>query len=264
MNSRIPPFPGAARSAGFSIFTECLLALFLSAILINVPGCSSIEVAVQYESDVMNRTFPEQERTGLLVNDENSNTDNATDTDQARETSPSRERIRVVVMPIQVHGEKWGGQFSDAIALHLMKTGRFDVLERSYLERVLREQHLQQTGLIDPDTGAKIGRILGARFIIVGEAIPLRYQDTAGNYHDNMVDTCTIKIIDVESAAHYAIIRKEPGIAWDWPYRFMWVLPLTMIWDREDILIDSSQYDEIASQVVTKFVNTLQYGAPGL
>jgi hypothetical protein len=166
-------------------------------------------------------------------------------------------------MPIEVRGEQWGGQFSDAIALHLMKTRRFDVLERSYLERVLREQSLHQTGLIDPSTGAKIGKILGARFIVTGEAIPLKYQDTIGNYHDNMIDTCTIKIIDVETASHYAIIRKEPGIAWDWTYRLMWAVPLTMIWDREDLLIDSTKYDEIAQQVVTRFVNTLQYGAPG-
>ncbi|MCB1139885.1 MAG: hypothetical protein KDK23_14080 [Leptospiraceae bacterium] len=255
--------PGSSGPAGFSILSRGMRAFFVSAGLLFFVGCSSIDVAVQYQSDVMDRTFPNQERTGLLVTEEQNGSENpGGDSETGPQTG--KERIRVVVMPIQVHGEKWGGQFSDAIALHLMKTGKFDVLERSYLERVLREQHLQQTGLIDPDTGAKIGRILGARFIIVGEAIPLRYQDTAGNYHDNMVDTCTIKIIDVESAAHYAIIRKEPGIAWDWPYRFMWVLPLTMIWDREDILIDSSQYDEIASQVVTKFVNTLQYGAPGL
>ena len=226
------------------------LSIIITIILMSVLACSTIDVAVQHESEAMERTFPEQKPAGFLD-------------EEKPEEQNTLERIRVVVMPIEVKGERWGGQFSDAIALHLMKTGKFDVLERSYLERVLREQHLHQTGLIDPDTGAKIGRILGARYIITGEAIPHRYQDVNGNYHDNMVDTCTIKIIDVETASHYAIIRKEPGIAWDWTYRFMWAVPMSMIWDREDILIDSTKYDEIAQQIVTRFVNTLQYGAPG-
>ncbi|MBR32489.1 MAG: hypothetical protein CMN77_14385 [Spirochaetaceae bacterium] len=223
-------------------------------LLICISGwyCSAIDVAIQHNSEVVDRTFPEQKPSGFLTDEEGNET-----------PQQNQEKIRVVVMPIEVTGERWGGQFSDAIALHLMKTNRFDVLERSYLERVLREQKLHQTGLIDPSTGAKIGRILGAKFIITGEAIPLRYQDAGGEYHDNMVDTCTIKIIDVETASHYAIIRKEPGIAWDWTYRFMWAIPMSMIWDREDILIDSTKYDEIAQQVVTRFVNTLQYGSPG-
>ena len=231
-----------------------MVRVILIFLLISISGfyCSAIDVAIQHDSEVVNRTFPEKKPSGFL-----------TDEEATEEPEKQQEKIRVVVMPIAVTGERWGGQFSDAIALHLMKTNRFDVLERSYLERVLREQKLHQTGLIDPSTGAKIGRILGARFIITGEAIPLRYQDSGGQYHDNMVDTCTIKIIDVETASHYAIIRKEPGIVWDWPYRLMWAVPLSMIWDREDILIDSTKYDEIAQQVVIKFVNTLQYGAPG-
>lgn len=219
--------------------------------IFSVIGCSAITVAVQPGSEAIRRSFPEQTQTGLLSEPE-------------EKPQEATEQIRVVVMPIDVKGEQWGGQFSDAIALHLMNTRRFDVLERSYLERVLREQSLQQSGLIDPETAAKIGRILGARFLITGEAIPLRFQDSAGSYHENLVDTCTIKIIDVETASHFAIIRKEPGIAWTWSYRFMWGIPLSMIWSREDILIDSSEYDEIASQVVTKFINTLKYGAPGL
>lgn len=231
------------------LLPAAILLMLLSA------GCSTIDVAVQHRSEVMEKTFPRQEKTGLLVQEEPAD-------GQERGTG-TIEKIRVVVMPIEVKGERWGGQFSDAIALHLMKTNKFDVLERSYLERVLREQHLHQTGLIDPSTGAKIGKILGARYIITGEAIPHRYQDAEGNYHDNMVDTCTIKIIDVETASHYAIIRKEPGIAWDWSYRFMWAVPMSMIWDREDILIDSTKYDEIAQQIVTRFLNTLQHGAPG-
>ena len=113
-------------------------------------ACSTIDVAVQHESEAMERTFPEQKPAGFLD-------------EEKPEEQNTLERIRVVVMPIEVKGERWGGQFSDAIALHLMKTGKFDVLERSYLERVLREQHLHQTGLIDPDTGAKITPVVQSK-----------------------------------------------------------------------------------------------------
>jgi curli biogenesis system outer membrane secretion channel CsgG len=45
---------------------------------------------------------------------------------------------------------------------------KFSVIERDKLNLVLKEQGLAQTGAIDPATAAKVGKILGVKYIILG------------------------------------------------------------------------------------------------
>jgi TolB-like protein len=50
----------------------------------------------------------------------------------------------------------------------LVNQGVFRVIERQQLEKVLAEQKLQMSGLIDNNSAAEIGKMLGADGIIVG------------------------------------------------------------------------------------------------
>ena len=45
---------------------------------------------------------------------------------------------------------------------------KFSVIERDKLNLVLKEQGLAQTGAVDPATAAKVGKILGVKYIILG------------------------------------------------------------------------------------------------
>ena len=45
---------------------------------------------------------------------------------------------------------------------------KFSVIERDKLNLVLKEQGLAQTGAIDPASAAKVGKILGVKYIILG------------------------------------------------------------------------------------------------
>lgn len=45
---------------------------------------------------------------------------------------------------------------------------KFSVIERDKLNLVLKEQGLAQTGAVDPATAAKVGKILGVKYIIMG------------------------------------------------------------------------------------------------
>ncbi len=45
---------------------------------------------------------------------------------------------------------------------------KFSVVERDKLNLVLKEQGLAQTGAVDPSTAAKVGKILGVKYIIMG------------------------------------------------------------------------------------------------
>ena len=47
-------------------------------------------------------------------------------------------------------------------------SAKFSVIERDKLNLVLKEQGLAQTGAIDPASAAKVGKILGVKYIILG------------------------------------------------------------------------------------------------
>ncbi len=166
-------------------------------------------------------------------------------------------RFKAVVLPFRMTGARWGTEFSEAVSLHLIKTGKFEIVERAALRKILREQRITKSGLFDPDTQVKLGRLLGAHFIFLGNGTASVHRDSEGKAYRNLVDTMTLKVIHVETGSNYAIIRKKYGIAWNWPYRAMWCLSMGFVWDRKDILTDSTQYDQVASDLVSELEGTV-------
>ena len=69
-----------------------------------------------------------------------------------------------------------------------INSGR-EVVDRVTLEKVLREQKLQQSTLMDSKTAAKVGRLAGAKFLMLGNFVRL---PRAMNV--------TLRILSVESA----------------------------------------------------------------
>ena len=61
-----------------------------------------------------------------------------------------------------------GSSASDILTTELFKTGAFIVVERAQLEKVLGEQALGQSGVINPATAAQAGKILGLNAIVTG------------------------------------------------------------------------------------------------
>ncbi|TVR94510.1 MAG: hypothetical protein EA416_03430 [Trueperaceae bacterium] len=56
----------------------------------------------------------------------------------------------------------------DVVTNELIDLGRFRVVERQRLDRILQEQDLGQTGRFDDRTVAEIGRLLNAELILIG------------------------------------------------------------------------------------------------
>jgi curli biogenesis system outer membrane secretion channel CsgG len=50
----------------------------------------------------------------------------------------------------------------------LVSTGSFKVVERTQIESVLAEQNMAASGRITPGTGAQIGKLTGAQYLIAG------------------------------------------------------------------------------------------------
>ena len=56
----------------------------------------------------------------------------------------------------------------DKLNLALDATQRFTIVERLRLEDVMREQHLELSGLVDPSTAKEVGKLLGVDYLVVG------------------------------------------------------------------------------------------------
>ena len=59
-------------------------------------------------------------------------------------------------------------QINQRVTMAFFRTGRFQLIERSQLNAVLKEGKFEQSGLVDDATAAKLGRQLGAAFVLVG------------------------------------------------------------------------------------------------
>jgi curli biogenesis system outer membrane secretion channel CsgG len=60
-----------------------------------------------------------------------------------------------------------GRELSGMLANELSGTGKFKVVEREKLDKVLDEQDLADSGRINKKTGAKIGQLTGAQYLVV-------------------------------------------------------------------------------------------------
>lgn len=105
------------------------------------------------------------------------------------------EKIKVAVMDFQLQGEGYetedmGSIVAEWFITALVKEGRFDVVERALLNKILQEQKLGMSGVVDESSATKIGKLLGVGVIISGSVLKL----------ENILEV-NARIIDVESAS---------------------------------------------------------------
>ena len=65
---------------------------------------------------------------------------------------------------------------SEMLTTALIQSNRFQVLERSQLDKILEEQALELTGAIDEETAVDVGKLLGIDAVVVGSARFLKNQ----------------------------------------------------------------------------------------
>jgi curli biogenesis system outer membrane secretion channel CsgG len=75
---------------------------------------------------------------------------------------------RVAVAALSGPYAETGQSIADSMVPDLMDMG-FAVIERARLEGVLKEQSLQMTGVVDPDTLKKVGLIAGVDAVLMGD-----------------------------------------------------------------------------------------------
>jgi curli biogenesis system outer membrane secretion channel CsgG len=98
-----------------------------------------------------------------------------------------------------------GTSASDILITELAKSGKFIVVERDKMDKLMAEQKLGMTGAIDPNTAAKVGKILGLNAIVTG-SISQFGEETEGSEYlitqsKSQVVKCTvdIRVVDAET-----------------------------------------------------------------
>jgi len=105
------------------------------------------------------------------------------------------QRTKIAVLDFKIQGKGYetadmGQIVAEWLITAFVKEGRFDVIERRLLEKILGEQQLGATGMLDQDSVSKLGKLLGVKVVISGSV--MRFQ--------NVIEV-NARIIDVESAS---------------------------------------------------------------
>ena len=114
----------------------------------------------------------------------------------------------VAVIPftdLNGNNNDFGKLLSEELVARLVRTGRFNVMERQMLSRILAEQKLQASGLFDDDSAIKLGRLLGVEALVSGTLSDL---DPQVIIHARVISSESGQIFGVASAS----VRKDDAI----------------------------------------------------
>ncbi|NOX90694.1 MAG: hypothetical protein GXO77_16965 [Calditrichaeota bacterium] len=110
------------------------------------------------------------------------------------------ERLSIAVLPFSSQGigsELGGVDLLDKLITGFVNSKRFKVIERAQLEKILEEQKLGLSGIVDPATAAEIGKGIGVDAVVLGSVT------RAGNslsIDARLIDTENATIISAQDA----------------------------------------------------------------
>jgi curli biogenesis system outer membrane secretion channel CsgG len=65
-------------------------------------------------------------------------------------------------------GQPVGHGMADMLVTALIETGKYQVIERTELDNIMKEQGLGQSGLVTQESAAKVGKLLGVELAVMG------------------------------------------------------------------------------------------------
>ncbi len=119
--------------------------------------------------------------------------------DLAAELSESSRHLKnpkVAIIPFSYYDKRKssdGDIISERLTTYIVNLGKLEVVERSQLEKVLKELNFEMTGTVDNQTTQQVGKILGVDAIITGSLIPKKENEIEVNAR--VISTETAKII---------------------------------------------------------------------
>lgn len=178
---------------------------------------------------------------------------------------------KMAVMPFEVKSPagNQGQYFSNIFAMSIVKLTSIDVIERVEMEKLLKEQKLARTGLIDESTAAEMGKILGVDAIVIGSGEQLQIEiEKPGAEKDTVVKETKlienglskffIKIVNVQNGIVLFTASKDPGIEWTPYITAKYVLGLGLIWSKNDMMVESCSMENLSKKVISEMESEIR------
>ena len=89
----------------------------------------------------------------------------------ATSAADGSEKVAVLDFKSILAPEDLGIAVAEILRTELVGLGNYTVIERGMLEELLKEQQLQLTGAIDSETAVEIGKLVGAKLVIIGSIV---------------------------------------------------------------------------------------------
>src|SRR6476659_1865285 len=94
-------------------------------------------------------------------------------------TKPADAGIAVAIIDFESNNAanpELGKQIGEVLVGTLSGETGFQLVDRTHMNTVLRENELNLTGLVNPDQATKVGKLVGARILITGKVFALDKQ----------------------------------------------------------------------------------------
>lgn len=113
-------------------------------------------------------------------------------------------KIKVAVLDFQQQGafanQDVGKIVAEWFTTSLVEAGRFEVIERRLMQQILQEQKMGTSGLLDPGSASRLGKLLGVKTVVTGTV-----QSYERTYELN------VRLINVETGAIITADRVRAG-----------------------------------------------------
>jgi len=87
----------------------------------------------------------------------------------------------------------------DHAGLALMRTTKVMLIDRTEVERILKEQEFSSSGAVDAGTAARLGRLMGAEAVMLVNVNSIKHDDFFSDSPDQRDAKLYVKIIRVET-----------------------------------------------------------------
>ncbi|TCL64272.1 flagellar assembly T-like protein [Hydrogenispora ethanolica] len=104
-------------------------------------------------------------------------------------TMAAEKLYKIAVLPFDDGSiqERWwrnswdvGKGISDELTTALVNTQKFRVIEREQIDKVLQEQRFGASGMVDSNTAARLGKILGVQYLVMGRVTEFSFKSNGG------------------------------------------------------------------------------------
>ena len=93
-------------------------------------------------------------------------------------------------------GNGWdvGSGVADLIVNELLNGGKFRLVERDKIAKIIEEQNFGASGRVDPKSAAKIGKIAGVKYLVMGKVTEFTVSDKGGSLGGVSLKSSTARV----------------------------------------------------------------------